>query len=57
MNFLGKLAFIAFLVAYAAKATWNIMNDAPGLMRPCVFCSPYVPYKSPPPPEPDSKRA
>ena len=42
------LVFLTALAAYAAKAAWNVKNDPPGVMRPCMFCSPYVPYKSPP---------
>jgi hypothetical protein len=38
------------LAATTIKAGWNIMTDPPGVMRPCAFCSPYVPYKSPQPP-------
>ena len=49
---LGLIALLTALAAYAAKAAWNIMNDPPGVIRPCMFCSPYVEYKSPPPPEP-----
>jgi hypothetical protein len=40
------------VAAITAKAAWNVMNDPPGVTRPCVFCSPYVNYKSPPPLEP-----
>ena len=42
------------VAAITAKAAWNVINDPPGVTRPCVFCSPYVhePYKSSPPPEP-----
>ena len=42
----------AAVAAITAKAAWNVMNDPPGVTRPCVFCSPYVNYKSPPLPEP-----
>jgi hypothetical protein len=42
------LVFLTAIAAYAAKAAWNAKNDPPGVMRPCMFCSPYVPYKSPP---------
>jgi len=58
MRFLGNFRFIWFgIVIFVAglviiaKAAWNVMNDTPGVIRPCAFCSPYVPYKSPPPPE------
>jgi hypothetical protein len=47
----GIVIFVAGLVIIA-KAVWNVRNDPPGVIRPCVFCSPYVPYMSPPPPEP-----
>jgi hypothetical protein len=46
-----------FLIAVAAvggatmiKATWNLVTDPPGVTRPCVWCSPYVPYQGPEPP-------
>jgi hypothetical protein len=38
------------VAAVTLKAGWNIMTDPPGAIRPCVFCSPYVPYQAPEPP-------
>jgi hypothetical protein len=43
------VAVIGF-AAITIKAGWNFINDPPGVIRPCVFCTPYVPYKSPQPP-------
>jgi hypothetical protein len=43
MRFLGKLVLIATgtaVAAITAKAAWNVIHDPPGVIRPCVFCSP-----------------
>jgi hypothetical protein len=41
---------LAGFLAVTLKAGWNIMTDPPGVIRPCAFCSPYVPYQAPEPP-------
>jgi hypothetical protein len=38
------------VTAVTLKAGWNSMTDPPGVIRPCAFCSPYVPYQAPEPP-------
>ena len=45
----GLWFWVAVIIA---KGAWNIRNDPPGVVRPCVFCTPYVPYQPEPlPPE------
>ena len=36
------IAALVGVTAITIKATWNVVTDPPGVIRPCAFCSPYV---------------
>jgi hypothetical protein len=49
---LSLVIMYAFVASILVKGAWNMATDPPGVIRPCTWCSPLQPYKSPPPPEP-----